>query len=116
MNKAIRFILSLFIGFVNALFGAGGGLVAVPLFRSDNLSQKNAQAAAISVILPLTVISTAIYIFKGYFSLEDALGYVPFGIIGSLIGPVLIKKIPDKALRKIFALFMIYSGISMFMR
>ena len=116
MNKTIRFFLSLIIGLINALFGAGGGLIAVPLFRRNGLSQKEAQASAISVILPLTVISTAIYLYRGYFKICDALGYIPFGIIGSMIGPSLMKKIPDKLLKKAFALFMIYSGINMIMR
>jgi uncharacterized membrane protein YfcA len=116
MNKAIKIILSISVGFINALFGAGGGLVAVSLFKSEKLSQKESQATAISVILPLTIISAVIYMYKGYFHITDALGYIPFGIIGSLIGPILVKKIPDKVLRKIFALFMIYSGINMIMR
>lgn len=116
MNKAIRFFLSVLTGTVNALFGAGGGLIAVPLFRSDGLNQKEAQASAISVILPLTVISSVIYLFKGYMNISDVLGYIPFGMIGSLAGPLIMKKIPDKILRKLFALFMIYSGINMIMR
>lgn len=116
MNKALRLILSISVGFINALFGAGGGLVAVSLFKAENLSQKESQASAISVILPLTIISAGVYMYKGYFNITDALGYIPFGIVGSLIGPMIIKKIPDKALRKIFALFMIYSGMNMIMR
>ena len=116
MNKVIKILLSLFIGFINALFGAGGGLVAVPLFRAQQFNQKEAQASAISVILPLTIITAAIYLFKGYLSISDALGYIPFGIVGSLIGPRLLQKIPDNILRKTFALFMIYSGFNMVMR
>ena len=116
MNKVIKIILSVFIGFTNALFGAGGGLIAVPLFKSEGLTQKQAQASAISVILPLTIITAVIYLYRGYFNITDALGYIPFGIAGSLIGPFLLKIMPDKALRKIFALFMIYSGINMIMR
>ena len=116
MNNIIKIILSVFIGFTNALFGAGGGLVAVSIFKSEGLTQKQAQASAISVILPLTIITAVIYLYRGYFNITDALGYIPFGIAGSLIGPFLLKIMPDKALRKIFALFMIYSGINMIMR
>lgn len=116
MNKALRIALSVFIGFINALFGAGSGLVAVSLFKAQNLSQKESQASAISVILPLTIISTVVYMHKGYFNITDALGYIPFGIIGSFIGPIIINKIPNKLLCKTFALFMIYSGINMIMR
>ena len=54
-----------FVGIVNALFGAGGGMIAVPLLTKNGLSQKEAQATAVSVILPLTVITSVIYYFQG---------------------------------------------------
>lgn len=116
MNKALKYFLSFCVGIINSLFGAGGGLIAVPLFKRQGLSQKEAQASAISVILPLSIISASVYYYFGYFKLGDALGYIPFGIAGTFIGTALIKKIPDKILRKVFALFMIYTGINMLMR
>lgn len=116
MNKPVKYFLSCAVGLVNALFGAGGGLVAVPIFKGMGLSQKQAQASALSVILPLSVISASVYYYMGYFSIKDALGYIPFGIVGSLLGTHLIKKIPDKILRKLFSAFMIYTGIRMLTR
>lgn len=116
MKKAIIYALSFIVGLINSLFGAGGGLVAVPLFRAQGLTQKEAQASAISVILPLCVISAVVYRYLGYYRLSDALGYIPFGIVGTLIGTVIMKKLPDKIMRKVFAGFMIYSGINMLMR
>lgn len=116
MNKPLRYFLSFVTGLISSLFGAGGGLVAVPLFKSSGLDQKQAQASAIAVILPLCIINASIYYFLGYFSLDDALGYIPFGIIGTLIGTALMKKLPDKILKKIFAGFMIYTGINILMR
>ena len=116
MNKFTRSILSVSIGLISSLFGAGGGLVAVPLFKRQGMEQKEAQASAIAVILPLCIISAGVYYYFGYFRLSDAIGYIPFGIIGTFMGTALLKKLPDKILKKIFAGFMIYAGINMLMR
>lgn len=116
MNKLTLSLLSALTGLVNALLGAGGGLVAVPLFKKQGLSQKQAQASAISVILPLCILSTAVYYYMGYLNFKDALGYIPFGLAGAFIGSKLLKKIPDKILKKLFSVFMIYTGIRMLMR
>lgn len=116
MNSLTVKLLSLLTGLVNALLGAGGGLIAVPLFKKQGLSQKQAQASAISVILPLCILSTGVYYYMGYVSFREALGYIPFGLAGAFAGSKLLRKIPDKLLRKLFSLFMIYTGIRMLMR
>ncbi len=116
MKTILKYTLSFTVGLVNSLFGAGGGLVAVPLFKRQGLSQKEAQASALSVILPLCIISAAIYNHLGYYKLSDALGYIPFGVVGTFIGTAIMKKVPDRILRKVFAAFMIYTGINMLMR
>ena len=57
--KTKKYLFGFLIGIVNALFGAGGGMIAVPFLRTLGLSQKQAQATAICVILPLTVVSAS---------------------------------------------------------
>lgn len=104
------------VGVINALFGAGGGMIAVPIIKSKDKNQKEAQASAVGVILPLCMLSAAIYYIKGYYTLSEALPYVPFSVAGAIIGTALMKKIPDRILRKIFASFMLYLGVRMVMR
>ena len=45
------------VGLVNGVFGAGGGMLAVPLLKKSGLDQKQSHANAVAVILPITVIS-----------------------------------------------------------
>ncbi len=104
------------IGFINAVFGAGGGIIAVSLLKSMGLSQKKAQATALSVILPITVISAVMYYINGYFKLNDALYLIPFGLLGTAAGSCLMGKIPDRALRIAFCIFMIYTGVRMILK
>ena len=53
-------------GIANGFFGAGGGMVLVPLFtRWIKMEDKTAFATSLAVILPLSVVSVIIYLIKG---------------------------------------------------
>lgn len=99
------------VGLINGLFGAGGGMVAVPLLKSLGMDQKQAHANAVAVILPITAVSAVFYLIKGYMTIGDALPFLPAGIPGALIGTWILNKISPRLLKKIFALFMIYAGV-----
>mgnify|MGYP004652581163 CR=1 FL=1 len=101
----------LVIGTVNSMLGSGGGMIAVPILRKLGFSQKDAQANAISIILPISVISAVLYLIDGNVKISDALPYLPTGFLGAVIGTFLLSKIPSKYLKKIFAAFMIWAGI-----
>lgn len=98
------------IGIVNGFFGAGGGLVCVPLLTKLKMDRKTAHANAVAVILPITIVSVIIYFLKGRMEITNSLIYIPGGIIGSVIGTYIMKKISPKLIRKIFALFMVWAG------
>lgn len=104
------------IGVVNGLLGAGGGMLAVPLLKKSGLEQKEAHATSIAVILPLSVISAATYLLNGSVTLSDSIPYLLPGAIGAVIGAVLLGKISDKWLRRVFGVFMIWAGIRLLMR
>ena len=104
------------VGFVNGIFGAGGGMIAVPLLKKNGLDQKSAHANAVAVILPITVISAAFYLAKGYVSFADSISFVPSGLIGAIIATFALQKFSNKLLQKTFAAFMIYAGIRLLAR
>lgn len=76
-------------------------------------SQSEAQASAIAIILPLTVISAAVYLGLGYVHIKQSLVYIPYGLIGALIGAYLLPRVPSKYLKKAFGLLMIWAGVRM---
>ena len=115
-KNIITAALALLTGFINGLLGAGGGMIAVPLLKKSGFSQKSAQENAIAVILPITVLSSIIYIMNGYVSVSDALPYIPGGLIGAFLGTRLMKKISNKWLKRIFAAFMLWAGIRLLVR
>ena len=101
------------VGVINGLLGAGGGMLAVPLLKSRGLEQKRAHASAIAVIFPLTLVSAAVYLIGKKASLGDALPYLPAGAVGAVAGMLLLPHVPDKLLRKVFAVFMLWAGFRM---
>lgn len=99
-------------GIVNGLFGAGGGLLLVPLFISlCKLPAKSAFATSLCVTLPLSIVSLTVYFFRGSVDIVTALPYLLGGIGGGVIGGLLMKKLDPKWLRLLLAGFLIYGGV-----
>lgn len=115
-TKSTSLLYGIIIGLVNGVFGAGGGMIAVPVLKKQGLDQKLAHANAVAVILPITVISAVLYLVKGSVTLSDSWAFIPTGLIGSVIATFVLQKFSNKILQKIFAAFMIYAGIRLLMR
>ena len=62
------------------------------------------------------MISAAGYLLKGQVKLSDSYIYLIPGLVGSIIGALLLPKIPKNFLSKVFSIFIIYAGISMLMK
>jgi uncharacterized membrane protein YfcA len=103
-------------GVLNGLLGAGGGMVIVPILEKNGLKPANAHATSIAVILPLCIVSVLIYIQKNSFNVNEALPFIPAGLAGALAGSFLLPHIPEKLLRRIFGLFMLYAGYRLLTR
>lgn len=104
------------IGFINGLLGAGGGMLAVPLLKKYGFSQREAQQNAIAIILPITAVSAGIYLYKDYVNLNESYSYLPTGFLGAIIATLLMKKISNKWLKRIFAFFMLYAGVRLLLK
>ncbi len=115
-KKLNTIIFGLITGLINGLLGAGGGMLAVPALKKIGLDQKDAHRNAVTVILPMTVLSAVLYIINGRVAISDALPFIPWGLGGAVLGTFCLKKISGKWLGFIFGGFMIYAGIRMIMR
>lgn len=108
-----RFLLAgALAGLVNGFFGGGGGMVLVPMLtRRCGLSQRQAFATSVAVILPLCVLSAAIYWLRGGLDLGAALPYLAGGLVGGLAGGRVFKRLKMVWLRRLFALLLLYGGV-----
>lgn len=112
VKKIILVLLGGMIGFINGFFGGGGGMICVPtLEKALKLDNKRAHATAIAVIFPLSLISCAIYIFKGSIQSLPLLTVGLGVLIGGIGGSFALKYIPSKVLRIIFAVIMLVGGV-----
>lgn len=99
-------------GVVNGLFGAGGGLLLVPLMsRYCRLEPKQAFATSLFVMLILSLVSLTVYLFRGTVDITAALPYLLGGIGGGVIGGIWMKNVQVKWLRLALAAFLLYGGI-----
>lgn len=102
------------IGLVNGFFGGGGGMLCVPIFEKlFGLESKKAHATTLCVILPLSLVSSIVYIYSNDINFIN-LSWVSIGaILGGVIGAFFLTKINNKWLRIIFAVLMFGVGIKM---
>lgn len=116
MSKIKLMFTGLTIGFINALFGAGGGIIAVALLKKKYGNQKRAQATAVAVILPITVITAIRYMSLGYMTLAEAVPYILPGFIGAVAGSKLLKKANNKILKILFSFIMLWAGVRLIIK
>lgn len=113
MSKIKLCLYGITVGIINSLFGAGGGLIVVSAIRKITGDQKKAQASAVCIILPLSVITASVYIIKGYVSLYEALPYIFPGFIGAVFGSKLLKNMKSNVLQIVFSIVMLWAGVKL---
>ncbi len=117
MKKVKKIYIVLFgalIGVINGFFGGGGGMIVVPLLtKMFGLEQKKAQATALFIILPISLVSSIVYLC--YHSINFSEGWpVIVGIIaGGVIGATMLNKMNNKVVKGIFIFFMFLGGVGM---
>lgn len=101
-------------GFLNGLFGSGGGTVIVPFLEIFlKLDPKKSHATAILIISGFTVVSLLFYGFLGRLDFPLALKVSSGGVVGGLIGAKVLSKLSFNAIHKIFGIFMIIAAVRM---
>ena len=113
-TKKKMIVAGVITGFLNGLFGGGGGMVLVPLLtKTMDIEVKKAHATAIMVILPLSVLSSLFYLFSGNFQLNIGLPVTVGVIFGGIAGALLLKIITPQKVSTIFYIVMAIAGLKM---
>ena len=98
-------------GFVNGFFGAGGGMLLIPLLtKLCKVEDKKAFATSVAVVLPLCITSLAVYAMENAVSLRGAWPYLLGGTIGGVAGGLLFKKASAVFLHRALGLFILWGG------
>jgi len=98
-------------GAVNGLFGAGGGMVLVPLLTSlTRLEEDEVFPSSVSIILPICLVSLCFSFTEGF---ADPMSVIPY-LLGSAAGGVLAgfwgRKIPTLWLHRALGVLILWGG------
>lgn len=111
------FIFGALIGVINGFFGGGGGMIVVPLLNKIfDMKQKKAQATALFVILPISLVSTIVYLINNSIDFSSGWPVVVGIVLGGIVGAKLLNKLNNKVIKGIFVFFMFAGGIGMLFR
>lgn len=99
-------------GTVNGLFGAGGGMVLVPLLGwLTELEEDEIFASSLAVILPICVVSLVTTALTGTLAWQEALPWLAGSAAGGLAAGLWGRKIPVKWLHRGLGLLIIWGGV-----
>lgn len=105
-------IFAFIAGILNGFIGVGGGvlmlLILKIIYKKDD---KNAFACVPAVVLPMTVLSAALYCIREPDIIVKALPVIPFALAGGFAGALLLGKIKSRFLSLIFAGLTLFAGI-----
>ena len=115
-EKTQKLFAGLASGFLNGLFGSGGGVVAVMFLRNILKDEKKAHASATLMILIMSTVSLALYGIYGHIDWSAGIRFIPGGIIGAVLGTFLLKNIKAPNLKRLFGLVLAVSGVVLLLR
>jgi len=113
------------IGTASSLFGVGGGSMSVPFMTWCSVPVRQAIATSAAIGLPIALSSTVGYIVAGfgdprlppwsigYVTLPAFFGVVVASTLAAPLGARLAHRLPEVALRRIFAVFVAILGLRM---
>lgn len=99
-------------GAVNGLFGAGGGMVLVPLLTLlTDLGEDEIFPASISIILPVCLVSLTFTALSVGLEWNAALPYLFGSAAGGLLAGLIGHRIPAKWLHRLLGLMILWGGV-----
>lgn len=98
-------------GSVTGLFGAGGGMVLVPLLSLlTDLDDDAVFPASLSVILPVCLVSLTVTAVTGELPWKQSLPYLAGSALGGIAAGLWGKHIPVKWLHRLLGLLILWGG------
>ena len=107
-------MIGLCAGFITGFFSTGGGMLVLPaLIYLEKMDEKKARGTTVFSILPMVVVASFFYYKVRRFDILLGVKCAIGGVVGGILGTKLLKKIPNKYLKIIFIIFLIYAAYNM---
>lgn len=98
-------------GAVNGLFGAGGGMVLVPLLTGlAKLDDEEVFSSSVSIILPICLVSLSYSLYHTAFDWATSVSYLIGSALGGLLAGLLGKRIPTLWLHRLLGILILWGG------
>jgi uncharacterized protein len=112
----ILLIIGLAAGIMSGVLGIGGGLIIIPMLVGFlGYSQKEAQGTSLGLLLlPIGILAVMNYYQAGLINLKAVGIMVITFVIGSYVSSKLAISLPDTILKKVFAVFLLFYAIKLF--
>lgn len=99
-------------GAVNGLFGAGGGMVLVPLLcMLTDLEEDQVFPASVGIILPVCLVSLSFTLRPGAMLWNTAIPYLIGSAVGGILAGCFGRKIPTRWLHRFLGVVILWGGI-----
>lgn len=106
--------IGLITGFLSGLLGVGGGVVMVPLMAfSLGMEQHLAQGISMLVIIPTSLVGIWQLHKKKLVDYRSAALFAAGSVVGAILSSNFVQYISGDDLKRIFGVFIIYSGYRM---
>ncbi len=113
-------IISIIAGFLSGLIGAmgfgGGGVLIIYLAVFMDTPQLKAQGINLVFFIPCAILATIIYSVKKQIDYKSILPVILGGVCGAIPASFILRNMPTDYLSKIFAVFLIFMGVSSILR
>lgn len=107
-------ILDIIAGVLSGILGAmgfgGGGVLILYLTLYKDLPQLTAQGINLLFFIPSAVLAIIIHSKNKLIQWKIVWKYIAFGLVGLAIGYMILSKINDNMVRKIFSIILIIIG------
>jgi uncharacterized membrane protein YfcA len=95
-------------GILSGLLGVGGGIVMVPLLVLwARYSQRDAHAASLAAIIPISIAGILTYGIAGEVKFGPAVALAAGSIFGARIGAGLLARLDERVLKTVFGTFLL---------
>ena len=104
-------------GLLSGLLGVGGGIVMVPLLVLwARYGQRDAHAASLAAIIPISIAGIATYGIAGQVRIGPAIALTAGSVVGARLGAGLLTRIDERLLKAVFGVFLLGVAILMAVR
>lgn len=109
-------LIGLAAGVLSVLLGVGGGIIIVPaLVYFTKMNMQMATGTSLAVIIPTAIVGVLGKMKAGQVDLRLAALVIVGAVAGAYLGGLFAAKAPDKLLKQLFSLLLIFTAVRMFL-